>query len=70
MLQAQLENVKDVQISIETIRQQLRQANLRPRIQVSQLALTVDHNFARQHCNLVKAVWESALWSLQFPCIH
>lgn len=54
-----LENVESVRICIETSQQRLRKANVRSRISVRGLALSVDHskdrlNLAKELRNLVK----------------
>lgn len=68
MLQSQFQDVEGARISIETIRQRLKEANLQPRIPARGPALTVDHrrarlNFATEHVNWVEADWEQVLWT-------
>lgn len=67
-LQSQLLEVEGVRVSTETVRQRLREANLRPRIPARGPALTVDHrrarlNFARNHVGWLEADWERVLFT-------
>lgn len=67
-LQTQLRDATGLQVCGETVRQRLREHNLRPRIAARGPALTRDHrrarlNFAREHLNWLEAEWQQVLFT-------